>query len=133
MWSDYFPDKLPNFKHHNFIGLSGIDGWLSGGANSPFLADVIKIWPDFVEVFKQRSNDGTENIPADTTDELLFVSQTRQYFDLIYSKHGYKKGKHWFFHWTSDVGNPVGAKPSPPRQGIDVLSDDEDGESNDND
>jgi hypothetical protein len=123
MWSADFGKALPVYMAHNFTGTSGVDTWL--GARSPFTDDVKVIWADFVLVFTKRSSDGTRlGTPAGTVRELLFMSHTQQHFDLIYSKWGLARGKHWFFHWTSDVA------PKPVhRATIDVASDDEDDES----
>jgi hypothetical protein len=138
MWSASFRDaKLPPYepgitaaKIIEEVGYSGVDTWLveAGAKGLPFTADVKVIWADFARIFAHRSNPGTPNAPGGKTRELLFMCRTLQHFDLIYSKWGREKGKHWFFHWTSDVG----AQPTK-RPGIDVPSDDEDGESVDND
>jgi hypothetical protein len=125
-FGDFKPHRLPPwFKEvdpSNFTGTSGVDTWL--GARSPFRDDLNVIWADFARIFAKRSYP-----EGGTTSELLFLSHTNQHFDLIYSKWGYeKKGKHWFFHWTSDVGQqPVN------RATIDGASDDQDGEGVDND
>jgi hypothetical protein len=133
MWLSAFGAELPAYMSHTFTGpkrfkgTSGVDTWL--GARSPFTDDVKVIWEDFARIFAQRSNDGTrEGVPAGTTSETLFMSRTDHNFDLIYSKWGDARGKHWFFHWTSVVASqPVN------RATIDVGSDDEEDESTDND
>jgi hypothetical protein len=127
MWYADFGEELPVYMAHNFTGTSGVDTWL--GARSPFTDDLKVIWPDFVRVFRKRSSDGTQvGIPAGTAPEVLFMSRTNQHFDLIYSKWGVARGKHWFFHWTSMVA------PQPVnRATIDVGNDDEDGEGVDSD
>jgi hypothetical protein len=109
---------------------SGVDTWL-GTRGRPFLGDVKLIWADFARIFAKRSSTGEKGAGGTapgTTRELLFMCHTPQHFDLIYSKWGREKGKHWFFHWTSDVG----AQPTK-RPGIDVPSDDEEGEGVGND
>jgi hypothetical protein len=134
MWRPDFGASLPPYEPGitaariiQEVGYSGVDTWL-GGRGRPFLADVKVIWADFARIFANRSNPGTKNAPGGTTRELLFTCRTDQHFDLIYSKWGREKGKHWFFHWTSDVG----AQPTK-RPGIDVPSDDEEGEGVGND
>ncbi len=129
MWAAALGERLPGFKAQNFIGTSGVETWL--GAGTPFTNDVRVIWADFVKIFAKRSNDGTQRfIPVSTTKELLFISRTNQHFDLIYSKWGVApdRGKHWFFHWTSEV-----AQQHVNRAGIDVGNDDEDDESSESD
>jgi hypothetical protein len=135
MWYAQFDEHLPSWYKvvdpSKFTGTSGVDTWL--GARSPFADDVRVIWADFARIFARRSHPNTKDrdgniIEGGKTQELLFLSHTNQHFDLIYSKWGYAKGKHWFFHWTSDVGQqPVN------RATIDGASDDEDGESVDGD
>jgi hypothetical protein len=136
MWSAEFkPQRLPAWWKEvdpsKFTGTSGVDTWL--GARSPFRDDLDVIWADFARIFAKRSHPNTKDrngniIEGGKTQELLFLSHTNQHFDLIYSKWGHAKGKHWFFHWTSDVGQqPVN------RPGIDVLSDDQEGEGTESD
>lgn len=133
MWFAAFGAELPAYMSHTFTGpkrfkgTSGVDTWL--GARSPFTDDVKVIWEDFARIFGQRSSDGTQKeVPAGTTPEVLFMSRTDHNFDLIYSKWGLARGKHWFFHWTSVV-----APQAVNRATIDVGSDDEEDESTDND
>jgi hypothetical protein len=132
MWSTDFGNRNPlpswwkSVDPSKFTGTSGVDTWL--GAGSPFTDDVKVIWADFARIFARRSYPGTEDIEGGATPELLFVSRTNQHFDLIYSKWGYTKGKHWFFHWTSDVAQQPVNRPT-----IDVGNDDEDGEGVDSD
>jgi hypothetical protein len=125
-WNGDFRNPLPDYaptadqiiiKHY-----SGVDTWLAGTNGGPFLGDMQLIWADFASIFAKRSNPGGTRTggPAGTTQELLFICHTLTHFDLIYSKWGRQKDHH-FFHWTSDVTNPP---PSPPRPGIDQLSDD---------
>jgi hypothetical protein len=131
MWAPDFGADLPGHEPNKTgaqivgtYGYSGVDTWLGGARGRPFLADVKVIWADFARIFAVRSNPGTLDHPdPGTTKEVLFTCYTPQHFDLIYSKWGYTKGKHWFFHWVSDVGAPPTKRP-----GIDVPSDDEDGE-----
>ena len=135
MWEADFLKPLPSwFKSvdpSKFTGTSGVDTWL--GPGSPFTDDVKVIWPDFARIFARRSYPGEKDkygkiVGVGTTNELLFVSRTDQHFDLIYSKWGYTKGKHWFFHWTS-----AAAPQAVNRATIDVGNDDEDGESTESD
>jgi hypothetical protein len=127
MWYDTFNGRLPVFKAQNFIGTSGVETWL--GAQSPFTNDVRVIWADFAKIFAKRSDDRKDNgNPVATTPEWLAISYTNQHFDLIYSKWGVAKGKHWFFHWTSEV-----APQHVNRATIDVGNDDVDGESTESD
>jgi hypothetical protein len=151
-WADNFTGSLPAYAPDSpdeeipairSTGYSGVvPDWLGTTRGRDFTDDVKLIWPDFVHVFARRSDPGGVAVRPDGTirrsrggsiRELLFMCHTPQHFDLIYSKWGRETGKHWFFHWTSDIGKPVGADPSPPRPGIDVPSDDEDGEGKDND
>jgi hypothetical protein len=137
MWEGDFgkgnplPSWWKSVDPSNFTGTSGVDTWL--GARSPFRDDLEVIWSDFVRIFAKRSHPEKKDkhgkiIEGGTTRELLFLSHTNQHFDLIYSKWGHTKGKHWFFHWTSSVA------PQPVnRATIDGASDDEDGESVDGD
>ncbi|MGH8589671.1 MAG: hypothetical protein ACREXX_10180, partial [Gammaproteobacteria bacterium] len=74
--------NLPLFKTtpSRFKGTAGVGEWL--GPNSPFLADLITIWADFMKIFPRRSDD------KGTTKQVLFVCYTASHFDLIYSKVG---------------------------------------------
>jgi len=125
------PDYAPRADHIIVQHYSGVDTWLAGTHGGPLQGDMQLIWADFARIFAKRSSTGEKGAGGTapgTTRELLFMCHTPQHFDLIYSKWGREKGKHWFFHWTSDVGAPPTKRP-----GIDVPSDDEDGEGVGND